>query len=142
MAKKLGHAVIMLMLLALGIWSFQDLFIGLDQAHNINTGITSDLSELNDNVTSTVRTDLETTVVGKVDVSGNFEPEGDTEYSSAIGDANAAANIKTKNIFQNFMTLISEKLNIPSPIQWGIISIVVIIIVFMLARTILGDTRI
>ena len=80
--------------------------------------------------------------VGKIDVSGDFEPEGDTEYSAAIGDANSAANIKTKNIFQNFMTLISTKLNIPPSIQWGIIGLVSILIVFMLARTILGDTRI
>jgi len=142
MAKKLTDAVLMLLLLGFSITAFNSMFFDFDTNQGVTDGITSDLSELDDNTSYAVRNDLESNVVGKIDVSGNFEPEGDNEYSATIGDANAAANIKTKNIISNFMTLISQKLNIPSYFSWLVVGFVSIMIVFMLARTILGDTRI
>jgi len=139
-SKKLGDLIIALVILLFLVTGFSQFIIQADSTTSVNSGISGDLSALENNLSGV--TGIETGLTDQIDVEGDFVPEENREQDSRSTDAMGMMNLLSKNVLVRWIRVVGEKLNIPSSVLILAISLIAITITILFVRTLLGEYKI
>ncbi len=139
-SKKLGDLIIALVILLFLVTGFSQFIIQADSTTSVNSGISGDLSALENNLSGV--TGVETGLTDQIDVEGDFVPEENREQDSRSTDAMCMMNLLSKNVLVRWIRVVGEKLNIPSSVLILAISLIAITITILFVRTLLGEYKI
>jgi len=139
-SKKLGDLIIALVILLFLVTGFSQFIIQADSTTSVNSGISGDLSALENNLSGV--TGVETGLTDQIDVEGDFVPEENREQDSRSTDAMGMMNLLSKNVLVRWIRVVGEKLNIPSSVLILAISLIAITITILFVRTLLGEYKI
>jgi len=141
MALKLGHVILMVVMLGFFIGGFSTLLNELDRTTNQETYAARQLYTMKNGTDEGVR-DAESGFTEKIDVTSAFGVEDNQEVDIRGQESGGLLNLFTKNVITDFVGLLQQKLFIPPIVTGLVLTLMGVLTTILLLRLFFGENKI
>jgi len=141
MALKLGHVILMVVMLGFFIGGFSTLLNELDRTTNQETYAARQLYTMKNGTDKGVR-NAESGFTEKIDVTSAFGVEDNQEVDIRGQESGGLLNLFTKNVITDFVGLLQQKLFIPPIVTGLVLTLMGVLTTILLLRLFFGENKI
>jgi len=139
MAKKIGDAMILAVLLSFLIGGFTSFILWADFSTGIDSGIQADLQAISSNSSTE---DLQAQTTTAFYETGTFVPQAYVEQDTRASEVIGIGDLFTHNILFALITEISTKLPIPAEVVGLVLALLTVTVMILSIRFFMGETKI